>query len=258
MREAALLVAGLASAACGLETSGLGGGGGGQPGVTAGESDDGNETEADTGMVTGTTAEGTSGDATADGTTSDTGDGPGTTGPGVDPCDPPPLVVYDLDLSAASFDAAMVETTLSGLGNYAYSEQENAGTASFAFDVQCEDEFRVWALVHDPQAGFEDLGTLGDPDSYFVAFDGDGPTHWWYGCQMSGDNPLGGPAWAWVSVRESQFCIPSDFRRTLAPGPHHFRITNREAGTHMVTGLDIGYVAALSRVIITNDPNYSP
>ncbi|MCA9652972.1 MAG: hypothetical protein H6712_25315 [Myxococcales bacterium] len=59
-------------------------------------------------------------------------------------------------------------------------------------------------------------------------------------------------------MRGSQFCIPSEFRRTLAAGPHHFRLTNREAGDDSVSIDGVGFVAAVSRVVITNDPSFVP
>lgn len=258
MRRLASFVAVLAaaSAACGPANSGQGGGSGAKPGSDGVTTTDGDST---TGDSSGTTATAIDGSDSSGGTTVGPTDGDsGTTTTPDDPCDPPPLVVHEIDLSTALLDTDMSEGTLASIGTYAFSETAELGSVSFGFDVECEDRFQVWALVHDPQTGFTDLGTFMDPDSYRVGFDADTTTPWLYGCQMTGATLDGGPAWAWLSVRDNPFCVTSEFRRLLEPGPHRFRVVNLEEGTYAPAGEQIGSVAAISRVIVTNDPSFSP
>lgn len=249
----------LAGAACGLDTSSQGGASGAKPGQDRGETEDGTSTTA---LPTdGANTDPTGNDQTGATSTGEPDDGTtagASTGRAVDPCDDPPQVTIELDLSAASLDEAMNEGSIPAVGTYAYSEQAGAGTVSFDFELMCEDEYRVWAQVHDPEAGNRDLGSYIDPDSFAVSIDERATVQWWFGCQMSGTNPRGGAAWQWLSVRGSQFCTPTDYRPVLTAGAHQLHLTNLEAGVHQVSGDEIGYVAAVSRVVITNDPGYAP
>lgn len=245
----------LAGAACGPDTSSQGGDSGAKPGQDGAETEDGTGTTASS--TDGANTSPTGGDQTSGTSTGELDDGT-STGPAVDPCDAPPRVTLELDLSAASLDETMHEGSIAAVGAYAYSEQAGSGTVSFDFELMCEDEYRVWAQVHDPEAGNRDLGSYVDPDSFAVSIDERATVQWWFGCQMSGTNPRGGAAWQWLSVRGSEFCIPTDYRPVLTAGAHQLRLTNLEAGVHQVSGDEIGYVAAVSRVVITNDPAYAP
>jgi hypothetical protein len=107
--------------------------------------------------------------------------------------------------------------------------------------------------VYDPGVGADGL-TATDPDSYFVAFDGEGDTQWLYGCDTF-DDALYGGVWAWVPLTDHPSCLAdsSDFRRTLSPGTHLLHLTNREAGNHASAN-----VAAVARVVVTSDPAFAP
>jgi len=268
-----LILAGLlgVGAACGFDSSGQGSASGSLP------SGGGPSTGPSLGQTTGDTSGatiGTIGTSIADGTNDATngGDDPGTSddsddttseesssgAPG-DPCENPAPVTIVIDLVGAPLDPPMSIGNVPAVGDYAYSEASEQGGVGFEFQVPCEDEFRIWGYVHDPAAGFSDFGTNSDPDSYLVAYDNDADMSWYYGCQLYAAEPEGGPTWSWVEVRQSVFfCIIEDFRRTLSAGTHTFHVTNLEPGTHMVSGDEIGNVAAITSVVISSDPGYSP
>ncbi len=183
------------------------------------------------------------------------------TGPPADPCDNPPLVTIEISADQAILNDNMHLGDIGGeVGDYAYSEAELSGRASFGFLVDCQDEYRAWAYVHDPVTGPFALGFWGDPDSFRVSFDADVGTRasWLYGCELNAIGK-GGATWAWLPATDNEWCDgPPFITWVLDPGPHAFHMTNREAGTHMVSGSEIGEVAAVARVIITNDPGFTP
>jgi hypothetical protein len=251
----------LAASACGFDTSGLGtatgaGVGPGSPTSSSGE------LETSTGGSTGQAEA----DAEADGTSS-LGEGPGdpsssgadeggddtTTGPAIDPCANPAPVTFEIEAMQAMLFGPMQLGVSPSEGTYAYSEDANQGQASFEFSVPCQAEFRAWARVYDPGVG-ADGWSAADPDSYFVAFDGDDDSQWLYGCDTF-DDALYGAVWAWVPLTARQSCLldSDDFRRTLSPGTHLLHLTNREAGDHAMAN-----VAAVARVVVTSDPAFVP
>ena len=222
-------------------------------------------------------ASGPGGDASADGTagmtgvgsitspTSDDGDSGSssgepvdatTTGMPPDPCANPPLETFTIEVSAATVTAPMVTGTHPTHGVYAFSSQADAGTVSFPFATDCEQTWRAWAFVYDEDPGFS---TQTDPDSFDVWLDETGSTLWVYGCQNDAIFPAPSQ-WQWVSVNDTGLCVfendPITF--TLPAGPHAMHFRNVESGTAGDGASNPGVVAAIARVVITNDPNFSP
>lgn len=249
MKGCGALLALVSVSACGFNPSGLGTG----SDAVLGNDDTAESTmgdpEASTGAGTGhaegdTTAGEVAGDPTASGSDTAGSD----TGVDVDPCAPYTL---EIDAAHAMLAAPMQLDTSVGEGTYAYSEVANQGRASFQFTLPCEAEVRAWARVYDPGVGIDAIDFT-DPDSFLVAFDGEGDTQWWYGCETADDALFGG-AWAWVTLMDNPYCIGNQFRRTLSAGTHLLHLTNREAGNH-----DAARVAAVARVVVTTDPAYAP
>lgn len=243
--------------ACTLDSSGLGSGSGALPGVSDDTAMGSGASDAATAAGSGQADDAVTGGATDgadDASSSLGGDDEGddaSTGPPVDPCEGAPPVTFEIDVTQAMIAAPMQLDDSPTEGPYAYSEVANQGQASFQFLVPCQAEFSVWARVYDPGVGADGL-SLTDPDSYLVAFDGEGDTEWWYGCQTY-DAAFLGSVWAWEPVRDNPFCASGDFRRTLSPGTHLLHLTNREAGNHASAN-----VAAVARVVVTSDPAYAP
>lgn len=237
-----------------LDTSGLGSG---SDAVPAGD-DDGASTASSTELEPSTSVGSgqAEGDTTAAGPdepeSSGSVDGDDTTtGPPVDPCEAPAPFTVEIDVTEALLTAPMQLDTSPTEGSYAYSETANQGRASFQFQVPCQAEFRAWARVYDPGVGLDALD-FSDPDSFRIAFDGEGDTEWWYGCQMVDAAPYGS-AWSWEQLMDNAWCANDELRRTLSPGTHLLHLTNREAGN-----LGMASVAAVTRVVVTSDPAYAP
>lgn len=254
------------SMACGPNTSGFGTATGSTPEASATDTNDTAATGSTGPATVPTGDDGASGtttlepstttgaDETAEGSSSEES----TTGPPADPCDPAPTVMLEVGAADAMRNAEMMLGSVPGVGAYAYSESELAGTASFQFQVQCPGEYYAWAYVHDPSTGIGSQGVRGDPDSFRVAFNANSFVNWLYGCELS-DISKSGSTWRWLRAMDNEFCLsPSTVSVTLEPGTHLFHMTNRESGDHQVDGQDIGDVAAVARVLITNDPAFSP
>ncbi len=238
---------GLLSAACGFDASGVGTSGGG---MVAHDTDTSSTMGESRGSMDAESGDTTSSRDTTSGSAGDA-DGSGSEGPNTDPCaDPAPFTV-EINATHALLEPPMQSGTSMTEGAYVYSEASNSGRASFQFQLPCAAEVRAWARVYDPGVGASAVG-FGDPDSYLVAFDGDEPKEWWYGCQTIDAGPYAG-AWAWANMIDNPWCVESDFRRTLSSGTHLLHLTNREPGDQ-----SSGYVAAVARVVITTDPAYSP
>lgn len=262
MRRLAIAAAMLpgGSGACELDTTGQGTGSGA---IVASDTDHAEPTtggatpspEPDTGA-----ADGTGGSSDGEGPSPDDGDMDDTTGAMSESCENPEPVTIDMSVEEATIVSPMRRTTLPGYWSYAFSEETALGRASFEFQVPCPGEFRVFAFVYDSGVGL-DAGTVGDPDAYRVAIDDDTPVDWFYGCQTI-DDGVNGHVWTWLPVvSHGLFCKDEDYSRTLSPGVHLLHLTNREAGDHQSsdgTTTYVGDVAAVSRVVITSDPNYSP
>jgi hypothetical protein len=242
---------GLVAPACAFDPSALGSSGG-IPVGSAGTSSSGEpEGSSGTGHADGGSTAGTDGEDAASASSGPADGDDATTGAPVDPCESPPPVTFEFDATQAMLSGPMLLDTSVTEGPYAYSEVAGQGQASFQFLVPCQAEFRVFGRVFDPGVGASAID-FSDPDSYFVAFDGEGDSEWWYGCQTFDDGLLGG-VWAWVPVLDNPLCSGGELRRTLSPGTHLLHLTNREAGNHASAN-----VAAVARVVVTSDPAFVP
>lgn len=245
------LLALLCGAACGFNASGLGTASGGVVGHDGTGSSTGDVEGSSSAGTDQADADATAGPDTAGEPSSSGPDGDGTTGPGVDPCANPMPFTVEIEASQAVLSGPMQLGVSMSEGTYAFSEVAGQGRASFEFQLPCEAEVRAWARVYDPGVGADALG-FGDPDSFFVAFDAQSDTAWWYGCQTA-DAGLFGGAWAWPTLSDNPYCIGDQFRRTLSPGTHLLHLTNREAGN-----IEASRVAAVARVVVSTDPGFSP
>jgi hypothetical protein len=214
-----------------------------EPGSSSGGVDEG---------VTGDTAQASTGSMGMTTTAVGTDDGSSSTsGRPVDPCDDPAPFVIELDVTQALLAAPMQLGKDASEGTYAYSEVAGQGRASFELQVPCETEVLAWGRVYDPGVGVDGLESS-QPDSFLVAFDDDADTEWWYYCQMT-DAALSGGAWSWEQLMDNSYCESAEFSRTLSPGTHLLHVTNLEPGSHAT-----GEIAAVARVVLTNDPTYVP
>lgn len=222
---------------------------------------DGEETGDDDDGI-GTLTAPTSTDDGNDGNDDTTGAGEGSAGddsvdPPVDMCDNPPFfkeIVNAGDMGVVFSDpmTSYADASLPGQTYFA-SAVEEQGLADFPWFAPCNDEYFLWARVWDDVGGaaLED-----DPDSYYVRMDDGGEAFWRYGCQTNPVFPT--PSWYWVRVQESLTCIDVDqISYTIDDGPHVARFRNREEGAHD-DGDPPGRIAAITRILITNDPNYIP
>ena len=148
-------------------------------------------------------------------------------------------------------DAAVVapmQKSMSGKGEgvIAFSPTAEEGSATFTVDLPCDDEIFVWVRVQDSKPGTVD----DDPDSYYVSTDGAPGTGWYYGCQTEG-KPAG-YHWLRVTSADTPSCGGPEYVPNLSAGSHTFLLRNGEP-----KGVD-GTVAAVARLLITNDMSYVP
>jgi len=193
--------------------------------------------ETTDGTTTGLTTDGTTTDATTTGV-------PETTGPPA--CDE--MFFKEVLLVADAVVTAPMEEIVSGKGEgtVAFSKVAQAGTVEFTVDVPCDGEYAVWGRVQDSNPGLVDA----DPDSYYVRVDGGGEGGWFYGCQT--DGLMSGYHWLRVTTAAQPVCGGGVWSPQLAAGSHTFRLRNREP-----EAFDFD-VAAVARLLITNDMTYVP
>lgn len=208
-------------------------------GAAAGTTSSGTTVGADTGTDAGTT---TSGDTTGPGTT-------GTSTGAAGACADDEVV----KLLVLAEDAEVVfpmeqQVSAMGEGTYASSPIAELGTADFAFEVPCADDYVVWGRVFDGDPGPPGAN---DPDSFYVTADDGAEAGWFYGCQTEF---LQG-SWSWLKIRtvRSVTCDgPVDLSLALAAGTHHVELRNREPENAM------GLRAGIARMLITNDLDHVP
>lgn len=192
------------------------------------------------------TTDGTTTGLTTDGTTTDgtTTEPPETTGP--PGCDA--MVVKEVLLVADAGVTAPMEKIMSGKGEgmVAFSEVIEAGTVTFSVDLPCDGTYAVWGRAQDTNPG----NVNADPDSYYVRVDGGGEGGWFYGCQTNGLAP--GYHWLRVTTAAVPVCGGGEWLPKLVAGSHTFTLRNREP-----VAFDDD-VAAVARLLITNDMNYVP
>ena len=226
-------------------TTGGPGSGSGTADATTWTTGEGVLTDASTSTTTGTT------DATTSSTGSTTGEPPppDTTGPPVPPsCDGMFVKQIRLVSEAQVFPPMVAQQSQLGEGTLAFSQIAEQGTITFTFDVPCAGAFAVWGRVLDVDPGVNNY----DPDSYYVHVDGAPESGWFYGCQTD-QKPAG---YSWLRVRTGEQGIPCDetvpLLVDLAAGVHTITLRNREQQD------GDGNVAAVARLLIVNDPNYTP
>jgi hypothetical protein len=134
-------------------------------------------------------------------------------------------------------------------GTYAWSPEAEEGTVVFDFTVACQDTYYVWGVVWDGWPG----PNYGDPDSFYVRVDQGKEMQWIYGCKTGFLN-MG--AWTWQEVDHDpdaqNGCDDLEEQNwPLAPGKHSVTVRNREAP-------NMGRIAGIARVLITNDPEFVP
>lgn len=184
--------------------------------------------------------------STAAGSTS--GEPPPDTTGGPPTCDGMFVKQIRLAAEAQVVPPMIAQQSMLGEGTVAFSQVAEQGTAAFTFDVPCAGTFAVWGRALDLDPGVNN----DDPDSYYIHVDGAPESGWFYGCQTD-QKPAG---YSWLRVRTGVQGIPCEqtvpLVVDLAPGAHTITLRNREGMN------DDEAVAAIARLMIVNDTNYSP
>jgi hypothetical protein len=171
--------------------------------------------------------------------------GPPDTTMAVDPCDG--LFVKEIALVEDAVVVAPMEKFMSDMEEalVAISTVAEAGTVTFTIDLECDGVYSLWGRALDLEKGAHP----NDPDSFYVQVDGGPESTWVYGCQT--EDLVENYNWLRVRAWGNNCMNPVDVTPTLTAGSHTFRFRNREAGNQ-------NEVAALSRIVLTNDPAYVP
>jgi hypothetical protein len=155
---------------------------------------------------------------------------------------------FELTIEDAMVFDPMQSDNADGVGLAAYSMESDAGDVDFIVDIVCPGPYYVHALVADSWGG---VHSGQDPDSYDVSWPG-GSATWFYGCQTEEI----GAGWHWLGLMSGVvggYCDETTRPElALAEGSHTIRFHNREGMTWD------GYVAAIARVVVTNDASYQP
>jgi hypothetical protein len=129
-----------------------------------------------------------------------------------------------------------------GEGMYAYPNGNElngyGGTATFPVDVPCADEWYVWTRFYD----------WGMQDSWYIRVDGQPGAK---EAIFEGDCTSGGNNWSWAVL---------NYREPTAPGCQYLHnpwIMDWDPGEHTVE-LEIRETASVARLIVVNDPNFTP
>jgi hypothetical protein len=156
--------------------------------------------------------------------------------------------IFELDIEDASVIPPMTTQDVQGVGLAAYSEWSDDGELEFTIDVACPGTYFLHGFVLDLWSG---VHSYQDPDSYVVSWPGSSIT-WYYGCQTGGLSE----GWHWLPVTyvaEGGYCEDAArIELTLGQGEHVITLHNREGATWD------DYVAAIARLVVTNDPDYTP
>lgn len=243
---------------CGFDSSGLGGATHGVEDTTTGAAGDSSGTisteststdAASAGDGSGSVSSASESTMTgADSTTTGSDSGASTTAS--DPCQPAPFFKVSVVADNATLQNMDLDQLPQPVGPYAYSEVAGEGQATFEFDVDCPGTYSIHGLVYDA-----DQLTLANADSFEVSVD-QGDWHVWpYGCQ------IGLSPWRYRRVRtdaveDLQCLISQELTFSLQAGTHTVTLRNLESGSH--GGTWPGSVAAVARILVTNDPGYSP
>lgn len=188
-----------------------------------------------------TTDPSTTSTTTGSDTTSTTSDSSTTGAP-----DCPPIKILELVEDAdISFPMTKMQS-MSGEGMIASSPIAMIGSVEFTVDISCPDTYTVWARVYDDNPGPQ----VNDPDSFTASVDGMQPNDWIYGCETK-DEPKG---WSWqrITALTARDCDSAmEWTHPLEPGAHLIKLLNRESEVNDVS-------AAVARILVTNDPDYTP
>lgn len=261
-RPVLLPFAAVLAAACSFDASGVGGpvGGSSESGSLTGPrrppAEDATATSTDSPAATGESDEtGPTTEGLPSSGSSDSGAAEQTdSGEALD-CVTPPLVRLSVDAQAAIATPPMLlDVAPAPVQSYAFSEVEGTGIVQFSVEVACPDTYVLWGLVHD--AARVPLPQRDDPDSFDVRIDQGSWIRWDYGCQMLFESQR----WSFetVAVSGGPFPCASVEPRSFAldEGLHTVTFRNVEAGWH--GSESPGLVAAIARLVVTNDTGYIP
>ena len=257
-----------ASSACGFDALGSGGvpqiGAPGTSGGSGVESSEDADAAAQTSSgIADTTGQDGVGSVTMPGD-ADTGVGPGETGEestdegtqettgSSSMCADPPFFKEIVLAENAFVVAPMQKWTPPGVPGFAATLEDDGGTATFVWTPPCSDTYFLWARVWDLEPG----PFNGGPDSLRVGLLDGGETPWNYGCQTATTFIA---QWHWLRVQESLSCLFDEdvIEYSTDAGATAFVFTGIEGGTYDAASPP-GELAAIARILITNDPSYVP
>ena len=169
-----------------------------------------------------------------------------------DVCSDPPFFKQVVNAEEAFLSDPMMLWTPPGDESFVATLQDDAGVASFFWDAPCGDDYWLWARVWDDMPGALDDG----PDSFEVGLADGGSSTWLYGCQTA---TVFNGAWHWLKVQESFTCLFDEdvIQYHADAGPRVFTFEGLEGGTYNAADPP-GELAAISRILITNDPDFVP
>ncbi|MEM6293215.1 MAG: hypothetical protein AAGA54_18215 [Myxococcota bacterium] len=158
------------------------------------------------------------------------------TGPVDAACDR--VEVIELDATSADLSGNWVESTsMVGEGQIAVLEGGTAGEVSFDIDVPCDDQWFIWVRYFEQ----------GSDDSYYATVDGEpNPAG-----VFEGDCTQGGQGYGWrplnYRTEDDPLCeyVEDPWAPEWDTGAHNVTFSYRES-------------VALARIVVTNDPDYTP
>ncbi|MEM6995545.1 MAG: hypothetical protein AAF721_33855, partial [Myxococcota bacterium] len=136
-----------------------------------------------------------------------------------------------------------------------FEDDDAQGTVAFPWSPPCDGVYHLWAHVWDDVEG---PAGSNDPDRFAVRIDEGDEVMWHYGCQTVVDFLDPEPAWHWLRVQDAVLCLePEPMTYTTTADNHAFVFRNIEAGLWDEADPP-GRIAAISRILVTNDPTYVP
>jgi hypothetical protein len=174
----------------------------------------------------------------------------GSTTNEMDPCAGPPPFMVTIEAAEATLSGSMMLGMLGNGQQYVYSEDASGDAASFSFHTDCPGDYWIWGYVYDSDPLI--LDALGNGADRMQVALGEVESDWHYGCTT------GVSEWSWQEVGDlGGVCLgPGTTTYTLDPGEHTVAFAPSEGG--MAGSDDPGDAAALQRITITNDPDFSP
>ena len=162
-----------------------------------------------------------------------------------------------VSIEVTAVDAELVEPMHHGddphVGAYVFSMVANQGRATFSVNLPQAGRYYAWGLVWEDHVG----GDRGDADSFFVYVDDGEEKLWHFGC---GNERHPGPQvfghWRWqrmlVMPNADSDCELRDLAFRLSAGEHRIVVRNREGADNSAQA------ARLARLVLTNDPDWTP